>query len=466
MKTYLYTHAQAVSITQPNIFRKSIFLLFSTLVSFAVLAQTDNYGGFVPGSNPGPGGGSAKRLDFRNSSLVSGTAGADGAIYKFPNIGDDMDARVKITGRSNSLVGLVSIDVADLGHDKAFQPKVVYNGGTTPAGNSDWWMEFEISFVEKNTTSPADNFDSEVSAIDIDGNGHLIKEYVSFYNLKSFTIETGSLLQLTSLWELLGAILPINTLVGKKFEGPTVNFLNIDTSGTAVMSTVQYENKNKMRIRVGGESTGASGASDRMYSLYFKSFEYRQGLDFTLPLVLKSFNASLNNKKVNLNWVTGHEKDLSHFVVERSTNGIDYTESGIVFAMGNSTIVQEYSFPETLNTSSKGVVYYRLKMMDSQKRYQYSPVRIVRLGDAPKDVLVQAYPNPVVNELRVTIPASWQNQTVSYEVYNINGNMVKRITNNSASQTETMNVRDLGAGSYVVKAYTKDETASQRIVKK
>jgi hypothetical protein len=191
-----------------------------------------------------------------------------------------------------------------------------------------------------------------------------------------------------------------------------------------------------------------------------------QAAQFNLPLVLKTFNVSLNNKKVTLNWITGHEKDLSHFVIERSTNGHDYAEAAVVFAKGNSTIVQEYSFPETLNTTVKSVVYYRLKMMDSQKRYQYSPVRIVRIVDASADVTVQAYPNPVVNELRITVPAAWQNQQVSYELYNTSGSLVKRVTNVTAGQTETLNVADIGTGTYVVKAYTKDEVASQRIVKR
>lgn len=460
MKTYLYTHARAVAIQQrttTTVFKKSFLLLLLTLISYILFAQ----------SGPG-GGGGAKKLDFKGGALVAGTgaAGANGATYKFQNIGDNMDALVKINGRSNALVTLVNIDVSDMGYDKAFQPKVMYNGGTTPAGNSDWWMEFEIRFVKRNTTTLESAQDYEVSAVDIDGNGHLIKENVAFYGLKSYTIETGSLLQLTSLFELIGTILPINTLVGKKFAGPTVNYLNIDTSGTAVMTTVLYDNVQTMRVRVGGSSTGASGASDRMYSLYFKSFSYNSGLEFTLPLVLKTFNASLHNKKVKLDWVTGHEKDVSHFVVERSTNGTDYNEVGVVFAKGNSTAVQEYTFPETLNTTAKGVVYYRLKMMDTENRHQYSPVRIVRLGDATTDVQVQAYPNPVVNELRITVPVKWQNQVVSYELYNTNGNVVKRVTNTSASQTETMSVADLGAGTYVMKAYTKDEVASQRVVKR
>lgn len=188
--------------------------------------------------------------------------------------------------------------------------------------------------------------------------------------------------------------------------------------------------------------------------------------EFSLPLVLKNFSAVVNNKKVTLDWTTGHEKDLSQFIIERSTNGIDYTTASIVVAHGNSSAVQKYTSSDVLNTSSKGVVYYRLKMIDGQKRYQYSPVRLVRLNDASSEVTVQAYPNPVVNELRITVPAAWQNKQVSYEVYNVNGTMVKRITSGSASQTETMNVQDLMAGNYVVKAYTLTESATQRIVKK
>jgi hypothetical protein len=449
MKTYLYTHSNAVALQQSSIYRKALFLLFSTLISFFAFA--------------GNGRGSARQLDFKNSTLISGVAGQDGATYKFPRVDSDIDALVTIKGRSNTLVTLVDIDMPGMGYDKAFQPKVMYNGGTTPAGYSEWWMEFEIRFVKKDSNTPADMEDYDVTGIDIDGNGQYIRENVHFYNLKSYSVESNSLLQLTSIFELLGLL---NSLVGKRFDGPTMNYLNIDTSGTAVMTTANYENVNKMRIRTGGVSSNASGASDRMYSLYFKSFRFNQESQFTLPLVLKNFNASLHNKKVNLNWVTGHEKDLSHFVVERSTNGFDYSEVAVVFAMGNSTAVQNYNYTDAVNTASKGVIYYRLRMMDSQKRFQFSPVRLVRIGDATTEVQVQAYPNPVVNELRVTVPASWQNKQVSYELYNMSGNMVKRISTNNANQTETLNVKELGTGTYVVKAYTQSETASQRIVKR
>jgi hypothetical protein len=203
----------------------------------------------------------------------------------------------------------------------------------------------------------------------------------------------------------------------------------------------------------GGNNSGSGNGAD-------------EASQFSLPLVLKTFKASVNNKKINLDWVTGHEKDLTHFVIERSTNGKDYTQVGIVFALGNSTAVQNYNYPDAINTTTKGVVYYRLKLMDSRQRHQYSPVKLVRINDGAAEMQVLAYPNPVVNELRITVPSAWQSKQVSYEVYNMNGSMVKRITSANASQTEILNVKDLGTGTYVVKAYTQTETLSQRIVKK
>lgn len=202
------------------------------------------------------------------------------------------------------------------------------------------------------------------------------------------------------------------------------------------------------------------------FAVFAQNSSNNSSAEFMLPLVLKSFDASIHSKKVNLKWVTGHEKDLSHFVIERSTNGSDYAEEAIVFASNNSGAVHNYHFADALNTSTSGAVYYRLKLMDTRGRHQYSNVRIVRLGDADASTQVQAYPNPIVNELRVTVPAGWQNKQVSYEVYNLNGYMIKRVTNNNASQTETLNVKELGTGTYVVKAYTQDETASQQIVKR
>jgi hypothetical protein len=416
------------------------------------------------GSSPG-GPGNSNDLQFRNAKLESGVDGKDGAVYRFSQVNNDVDALVKITGRSNSQVKLVSIDITNTGWDNAFQPQVTYSNGKTN-GATDYWMEFQISFVNKGQTSPATVSGFNVTGLDIDGNGTNAHEYLSFYQLSSYTLENRSLLNVTNLLDLLiGDLLGILT-PGKRFDGPVTSFNGIDTSATQIMETDGYTNTNSFRVRTGVASTGSADVSDRMYSLYFKSFTYQAPVQFSLPLVITSFDATLNNKNVTLKWEAGKEKKLSHFVIQRSANGIDYDDAGVVFTSGSSDVKQDYSFTDALNSTAKGVLYYRLKMVDQQNAYDYTEVRIIRFGaDANTGLRLQAYPNPVVNELRITIPTAWQEKQVNYDVYNGNGQLVKHISSNQANQTEVVSLQGLGKGMYVVKASTENETASQIVIK-
>jgi len=406
---------------------------------------------------------SAQELRFRDPELSSGIDKQDGAVYRFRNVitsgGPNVDALVKITARSSSQVKLLDIDKKTTGHDKAFQPQITYGDNNSPAGISDWWMEFEFTFVSSSNGAGAKVDSFRLTAIDIDGNGDKINEWVSFYNEKAYTLESNTVLQALNVLDILGV------LVGKKFSGPTTNFVDIDTSATAVMVTNLYQNTNTFKIRAGAHSTGANGAADRMYSFYFKSFDYQAPATFHLPLVLNQFNATLSGKKVNLNWVTGMEKELSHFVIERSANGVDYVEAGKVSAKGSSNVKIDYSFQDALNSSAKGMLYYRLKMVDIDNKYQYSPVRVIRVAALNDEVKILAYPNPVTTELRVTLPQDWQNTKLSFTLYNVNGQAVKQVVNNKSGQTETINVADVPVGLYMMKVVNGDQMAVQRIVK-
>jgi hypothetical protein len=187
---------------------------------------------------------------------------------------------------------------------------------------------------------------------------------------------------------------------------------------------------------------------------------------FSLPLVMTAYNVYLDNNKVSITWTTGMEKRLGYFAIEKSTNGIDFKEAALIFAVTNPSAKQNYSFVDVVDVHGNGMLYYRIKIVDVNGRYQNSAVKLVRLGDIANVTQVAAYPNPVVNELRITIPSKWQNQRVKYEVYSINGTLVKQFVNESANQTEVLSLMDCCAGMYVVRTSTVSEAQSQSIVKK
>jgi hypothetical protein len=186
----------------------------------------------------------------------------------------------------------------------------------------------------------------------------------------------------------------------------------------------------------------------------------------TLPVVLKSFTAQLNNNKVDLKWITSTEINASHFVIERSYNGSDFSDIATVLAFGNTTDEKNYQFADNSFASDKVVAYYRLRQVDLDGKEEFSSTRIIRISKQNQNtVSILTFPNPVNNELRITIPNNWQGKKVTYEVVNANGQTVRKTETASASQTETVNTSTLSRGFYVVKVSYNGETAQQKIVK-
>ena len=186
-----------------------------------------------------------------------------------------------------------------------------------------------------------------------------------------------------------------------------------------------------------------------------------------LPVKLLYFNAFLyDNNRVDLKWATVSEINTSNFVIERSTDGINFYVTGVVFAYGNETEKTNYSFSDDLSDVQSGVVYYRLRSVDIDGKSQYSETRIIRISKQTENAItIVAFPNPVITEVRISIPNEWQNKKVTYEVLNANGQVSKKSETGSSSQTETVNMSTLARGFYIVRVSCEGQTARQKIVK-
>jgi hypothetical protein len=406
----------------------------------------------------------SQELVFKNSTHESGTpaAGSDLCVYRFPSVANNIDALVKINGRSSSLVRLINIDVTSSGFDRAFQPQIDYNNGAISSARS-WWMEFTITFVNKNTTTPISITTFNATALDIDGDNNKLHEWVSFFSPNSYTLENPTNLSVSNL---LQSILGILTNVGKTFDGITNDHSGIDTSATDLMTTARYNNVSSITYRIGATTTGASGGTQRNYALYFKNFAYSSPI-ISLPVKLISFTAALNQNqtKVDLKWSTASEMNVSHFVIEKSYDGKTFNDAAVMFAYGNTTEKRDYSFADNANGNHQ-VIYYRLRSVDNDSKTQLSETRVVRLGKQTETLKIVTYPNPVTSELKVTLPFAWQGKAVVVELFNQNGQRVKAISTGSASQTETMIVSDLSEGLYLLKASNGIEMMQQKVIKK
>lgn len=428
----------------PSIKNLAVLVLIVSSFSFSsVVAQTN------------------QELIFKNSSRISGSNGANGTVYRFPLINGTHDALVKIAGRSHSDVRLNNIDQSSSGYNNAFQPQVEYTGSTN---NISWWMEFEITFVTANTQTLQTIPGFKATSIDIDGDNSTLNEWVSFYSLNAYTLENNSAVTVTNVNDnLAGNIMT----AGKRFDGSkNLYTAGVDTTETSVMTTVSYNTTNIIKLRVGGTKTANSSMTNRMYSIWFKNFTYLAPI--TLPIKLSAFNAVLNNnsKRIDLSWTTEYEKNVSHFIIERSTDGVNYSDAGIVFAYGTTSDSKHYSMHDNITGLQATVIYYRLRSVDIDGKNELSNIRVIRIGKGTENsVSILTYPNPVTSDLRITVPANWQNKRAVYEIFHTNGQVVKRVETGSSSQTESINISNLAPGFYIVKVSCNNETAQQRIVK-
>ncbi len=116
-----------------------------------------------------------------------------------------------------------------------------------------------------------------------------------------------------------------------------------------------------------------------------------------------------------LSWSTASEENNALFVVEKSSDGVEFINIGSVEGAGNSAELREYTYLDIMATGERN--YYRLKQVDADGGFSYSDVILV----------VQAYPNDfiVARMSAVATPDLFQ---VTVDALK-NGELTYRLTN-------------------------------------
>ncbi len=174
-----------------------------------------------------------------------------------------------------------------------------------------------------------------------------------------------------------------------------------------------------------------------------------------LPLRLTGFTATKvqGENKTDLQWNTENEINTEAFIVERSTDGINFEAVKNVPAMFGTR--NQYHYTDNI-VASVPVYYYRLKMTDRDGKFTYS--NILRITNAANNVL-SVSPNPAHGI--VSVGGLQKKGTLL--LYNAEGKLVAR--QNVSSQSITLDMGSLPAGIYLLKYVVNDVVQHTRIVK-
>lgn len=161
-------------------------------------------------------------------------------------------------------------------------------------------------------------------------------------------------------------------------------------------------------------SNGAAGADNSGGSITAGSGGGTNGsgiIDATptpLPVELLEFIASKQNNSIKLRWKTATEKNNKSFIIEKSTNGIEFQAIGKIMSdEPNSTSTKTYEFIDFYPTD--GVNYYRLKQSDLDDTHDYSPIIFI---DFETQLSFSIIPNPLQTKQSLLIKFESSNLNV------------------------------------------------------
>ena len=172
-----------------------------------------------------------------------------------------------------------------------------------------------------------------------------------------------------------------------------------------------------------------------------------QPLSVVTPVGLASFVAQKAGNTVSLAWQTANETNAAFFVVERSSNGQQFSEVGKQVARGNSSSINNYHLTD--NHPANGSNYYRLKMVDKTGKFTFS--KIIYLAVSSNTIVLS--PNPAKDMVKVSVNVAKGSNT-RFELYNAAGrkqlSFTKALTD--GDNTFNMGLNQLPKGVYYLKA--------------
>ncbi len=182
-----------------------------------------------------------------------------------------------------------------------------------------------------------------------------------------------------------------------------------------------------------------------------------------LPVKLIDFTGKNNNDKIALQWKVASEINVSHYAIERSTDGRNFENIGQLNANNLLDIEINYNFND--NFPFKGINYYRLVMIDKDGQFSFSKVIPLTVNNAPPFVLNSMSISKINSNLKIVISCNYE-QEMNIAVADVSGRI---LYTNFLHLQKGLNVIDkqihtLNTAVYYVKLFTNDQFVTKSLL--
>ena len=167
-----------------------------------------------------------------------------------------------------------------------------------------------------------------------------------------------------------------------------------------------------------------------------------------LPLHLIYFTGQLKQGRTHLEWKTAQETGTHYFEVQRSEDGKNFIFLAKVMAKGTPATEQVYHAIDSLPYSP--ITYYRLKMIDTDQQFTYSPNVLIKKGSVKGFSL---FPNPAVAQVWLSVQSD-KAINDRWHITNTSGQAIwlKMVTLKEGVNTVNIMLDKLTPGIYLIRS--------------
>lgn len=251
--------------------------------------------------------------------------------------------------------------------------------------------------------------------------------------------------------------LPTDTPYGAVWADTSASLLYLYANDTGEVFEVDLTTNTSRPVSTGGpvvdRNDGAACAGFESFGAQLEE----------LPVELAAFEAVVDGSDVLLQWQTVSETDNAGFEIEHHDGG---TWQRLAFIDGHGTTLETQTYRHRVEALSPGAHRFRLKQVDQDGAFAYSPEAEVRIDLPSAYALTTPYPNPFNPQTSFSLTVARQ-QEVTVSVYDVLGRRVALLFAGvvAAGQPEALvfEAGSLPSGIYVIHAEGETFTATQPV---
>jgi len=195
---------------------------------------------------------------------------------------------------------------------------------------------------------------------------------------------------------------------------------------------------------------------DGIYTCTGADFSGECNLLVSLPIELVTFDATLVDNDVKLDWVTATEENNAGFEIQRSFDGRNFETIDFVAGSGTTQETKNYDFSDKniQNRALSNIIYYRLKQMDYDGTEVYTEAISIKMAaEAHLDIISVSNNGGSRGDNETAIYFNSPTHTdINVSVFDINGKlMIQTVIDADKGINEAkLEVANLQSGLYII----------------